>query len=81
MKDQTREKIVQHVQLFLTWWHLVKTSFPPLWAAAAMFAPLVLSRCPICQKPRFWLWIPTGDHKMCERLEPQDPADPLPPFG
>lgn len=69
MKSQLPPKLVDHVQRFLIWWGLVKQAFPPLWKAGANFAPLVMSRCDICEKPKTWFWFPAGDHTQCERLE------------
>lgn len=88
MKNGFVDAVTRQIQLFLVWWHLFKTSFPPLWAAAEQFAPLVLTRCPDCQKPKFWLWIPVGNHSQCDDLEDHreehtdyQTDEPLPPFG
>ncbi|MGW8179739.1 MAG: hypothetical protein ACWGQW_13420, partial [bacterium] len=79
MKTPVIDTITRQIQLFLVWWHLFKTSFPPLWAAAQQFAPLVLTRCATCDRPKFWFWVPVGDHSQCDNPEsdtpPRDPYD------
>ena len=47
--------------------------FPALWDAAKTFSPLVVDFCDVCHKPVTVLWIPTGDHHLCEKLA--DPDD------
>lgn len=87
MKNQGIDKVAWHLKAALEWGKAVSELFPALWDAAKTFAPLVLDWCPMCHKPFTVLWIPVGDHDLCERLE--DPHDdhelyvndsPLPPI-
>jgi len=87
MKYQWIDKVVWHVRAAIEWGKAVGELFPALWDAAKVFAPLVLDYCPMCHKPLTVLWIPIGDHNLCERLD--DPQDanllyvndsPLPPI-
>jgi hypothetical protein len=78
MKYQKPLPFARHVELFMVWVKLVIQSFPPLWAAAEGFAPLVMARCPVCQKPRYVLWIPVGDHALCSRLDTVPDLEPDP---
>jgi hypothetical protein len=86
MKRESVDKIAWHVRAALEWARAVGELFPALWEAAKVFAPLVLDYCPMCHKPFTVLWIPIGDHSLCEKLEdPQEQGalyvndSPLPP--
>jgi hypothetical protein len=87
MENKETEKVVLQIRLFFEWARSVVELFPALWEAARVFAPLVLDRCPICHKPYTVLWIPVGEHTLCDAVD--DPLDtdalyvndsPLPPF-
>jgi hypothetical protein len=87
MKEKAVNKVVWHIRSFLEWGESVLELFPALWDAAKTFAPLVVDFCDICRKPVTVLWIPVGDHDVCDVL--QDPQDtgalyvnksPLPPL-
>lgn len=87
MKDQWLDKVTWHLRAFLDWARSVGELFPALWDAAKVFAPLVLDYCATCHKPRTVLWIPIGDHALCDKLDdPQDTGalyvndSPLPPL-
>lgn len=87
MKNHQLEKVIWHIRAALEWARSVGELFPALWDAAKTFAPLVVDYCDMCHKPLTVLWIPVGDHDLCEKLE--DPTDqgalyvndsPLPPI-
>lgn len=87
MKNQWVDKVVWHIKAAVEWGKAVLELFPALWQAAVVFAPLVLDWCDMCRHPRTILWIPVGDHDLCDKLE--DPSDtgalyvndsPLPPL-
>jgi hypothetical protein len=87
MMDPQLDKIAWHIRAALEWARAVSELFPALWDAAKVFSPLVVDFCETCHKPLTVLWIPVGDHDLCETL--QDPQDrgalyvnngPLPPL-
>lgn len=87
MKNQAIDKITWHIRAFLEWIRAVSELFPALWEAAKVFAPLVLDWCPTCGKPKTVLWIPVGDHLLCDKLDDPEDIDalyvndsPLPPL-
>lgn len=68
MESAWWNKVVGHIQRFVVWWRIARDLFPPLWDAAASFAPLVMSRCDVCAKPKTVFWFHVGDHSMCDRI-------------
>lgn len=87
MKRDLVDKVAWHLRAAVEWGKSVAELFPALWHAAETFAPLVMDRCPVCHKPGTVLWIPVGDHVLCNKLD--DPDDdhalyvndsPLPPI-
>jgi hypothetical protein len=69
MKQHSIDKVTWHVVAAIDWARAVGELFPALWDAAKVFAPLVLDYCGICKKPLSVLWIPVGDHDVCDLVD------------
>lgn len=61
-----RHDTAQLVALFAAWCKRVGSTFPHLWEAARLFAPLVVEFCGSCGKPKTVTFVPVGDHAECQ---------------
>jgi len=76
-KDDLAHKITWHIKAGIEWMQSAAELFPALWQSAATFAPLIVDYCPMCRKPLTVLWIPQGDHRLCEKLDDPEDRDSL----
>lgn len=69
-RKSTALKSLQSSSLtFTEWLERLKESWPILLEAVVTLAALIMGTCETCHKPDSVLWMSTGDHELCHRLE------------
>jgi hypothetical protein len=54
---------------FIRWVSAFSGFVALVWRGAELLASLVQGTCAVCERPSSFLWMPRGDHALCERLQ------------